>query len=751
MPARTVTRRFGEALGLGLLCVLLQQVPASFTYKAEDVIYVHASLVHLHVGLLMALVMLCRDRWVVAGAFVVTFLGWCVREWSQNPDLSLLITFGLPNFLFGWLWAIACARWAGWPRPNRLVRVRRGDISRLAFFVLLLYPLGSALMAYASLYLLWPAVAEDAAVLVFFARYFGIGILTLPLVVAWAERRQSISDPYAHSWGWPLLLLTGIVGIVASNIWVHQQLHGDGALLDYRFILLAVLAIFVLWLRPLYSMSLLSLSLFGLVTLIARDATAYIGTSTAAIIALGHSALEVFVLLLAGIYLQISSRDRRELAALVLEENLRDSVTGLPNLRAMRKRVSDMQQLHRSGQLAYLVLDHPESVANGFGLDAQAVVTRTVAERVSSLADIYVVGTGQFALLCFEPATDGYWERILNRLKNARIDAGGQVVHLQPYLGVCSMPIHSTAELDAALRQVSHLAFDARSRGELVPHYSADVSQPSADPRSNMQAASAAFDSLRKERLSLYFQPIVGLQPVSAAAPMIRGEVLCRLHDADGKLMETPAFMPYIEAAGRGAELDLAVIQCLFRLLRRHPKALHYCHHLGINITGQSLSLDSFRTQLLALLSDSPVPLQVLCFEVTERANIIDIAAASQLLQDLQRMGARIAIDDFGTGMQSFDRLKQLPVDIIKIDGTFVSHMAGNPSDRAIIEASVAIARAFGATTVAEFVESRRLAELLRGLGVDEGQGDYFGAPRPLQDVLVESMQQTGGRPTPQR
>ncbi|KRG69975.1 EAL domain-containing protein [Pseudoxanthomonas dokdonensis] len=732
------------ALGLGLLCVLLQQVPAGFRYWSANVEPFHASLVHLHVGLLMALVILCRDRWIVAGAFFVVFLGWCVRQWLHEPDLPLLLGLGLPNLLFGWAWAIACAHWAGWPKPHRLLRIRRSDLGRLALFVLLLYPLGSALIAWASMAALRPAVAHEVGVLVFFARYFGIAIVTLPLMVAWAERRQPAADRHPRWRGWPLLLLLGVAVIVASNQWV--QSHGQGTLLDYRFVLLVVLAIFVLRLRPLYSMPLLSLVLFALVVLIARHGAGDIGHSVAAIVALGHSALEVFVLLFAMIYLRISSRDRRELAALVLEETLRDTVTGLPNLRALRQRVNEMQSRGQEGWLGYLVLDHAESVATGVGLDAQATVISTVANRISSLAGIHLVGTGQLALLCLEAPADGYWERILNRVKNARIDAGGHEVHLQPYLGVCSTPIRSVADLDAGLLVSSSLAFDARGRGELVPNYSADGAVPRPDPRSSMQAAAAAFDGLRNERLSLYFQPIARLQPAAADSAGIRGEVLCRLYDIHGQLMQTPAFMPYIEAAGRGAELDLAVIRSLFRLLRQHPQALPEVHHLGINITGQSLSLASFRSQLLALLAESPLPLGALCFEVTERASIVDVPAAGRLLQELREMGARIAIDDFGTGMQSFDRLKQLPVDIIKIDGSFVSHMAGNPSDHAIIEASVAIAHAFGASTVAEFVESRQLAELLCGLGVDEGQGDFFGAPRPLPDVLTESAHALGAR-----
>ena len=181
------------------------------------------------------------------------------------------------------------------------------------------------------------------------------------------------------------------------------------------------------------------------------------------------------------------------------------------------------------------------------------------------------------------------------------------------------------------------------------------------------------------------------------------------------------------------------MVRALFRLLRKSPAALPHCREIAINLTGQSLASMSFQVELRTLLAGSPLPMSALCFEVTETAAISNTAAASHLLADLRALGCRIAIDDFGTGMQSFARLRELPVDVIKIDGSFVRNVAQLGKDYAVVQASVAVAKAFGAATVAEFVEDEDTEYCLRRLGVQRVQGYLYGAPRPLAEVLADT------------
>jgi EAL domain-containing protein (putative c-di-GMP-specific phosphodiesterase class I) len=124
-----------------------------------------------------------------------------------------------------------------------------------------------------------------------------------------------------------------------------------------------------------------------------------------------------------------------------------------------------------------------------------------------------------------------------------------------------------------------------------------------------------------------------------------------------------------------------------------------------------------------------------LVLEVTEAAAIADLQQARAFAEALERLGLRMSLDDFGAGLGSFSSLRALPVDYVKIDGQFVGGLAGNPVDREIVKAIVALARAAGRRAVAEFVSDQDTLELLTALGVDLAQGFHIGRPRPLEEL----------------
>jgi EAL domain-containing protein (putative c-di-GMP-specific phosphodiesterase class I) len=124
-----------------------------------------------------------------------------------------------------------------------------------------------------------------------------------------------------------------------------------------------------------------------------------------------------------------------------------------------------------------------------------------------------------------------------------------------------------------------------------------------------------------------------------------------------------------------------------------------------------------------------------LIVEIKETAAIADLQQARTFAEALERLGVRMSLDDFGAGLGSFSSLRALPIDYLKIDGQFVGGLAGNPVDREIVKAIVALARAAGRRTVAEFVSDQETLELLAELGVDLAQGFHVGRPRPLEEL----------------
>lgn len=729
---------------LGGMCLLLQQVPIRYRIDFFGEV-ADASLIHLHTGLLLAIAMLVRDRRVVAGCFALTFVGWTLRQLYlfDNGQPTWMLAWGAATYLLQFAWTLTCARWMGWPRAEG-ARMQRGDLVRFAAIGLLMYPLVMALLGLSIVLVSSPADALSAAFQMFFAKQFGVAVLTLPLVVGWLERNAPTppGDVGTH-WLWPIVLGLGLAVSLWAAVQVRHAFSGFSALLsgpvlmDYRFAVLVVLAWCMLRLPPRWAMLSLSLTLLLLVGMVAG--TAEYANTPVGFFNLLHIAAEMNILLLAMLYLWLTNRDRSALAEQLSEETLRDQVTGLPNLKALRERMD--RPLPRA-ELGYLLLDQTDTLVAGFGLDTQAQAMNATARRLDDLVETYYVGTGQFALLPRPKRDADLWERVMARVEHAEIDVGGEPIRLLPYLGVAAFNGTHASVIDGAVLAASHLAFEARQHGELRPRYS-DVgdTQVRRTHRRQLHDATEALASLRSERVALYFQPIRDLSADMGAGAEPRplaGEVLCRLLDERGEIMSPARFMAPLEAAGRGAELDLAVVRALFRQLRKSPGALPHCREIAINLTGQSLASMSFQVELRTLLAGSPLPMSALCFEVTETAAISNTAAASHLLADLRALGCHIAIDDFGTGMQSFARLRELPVDVIKIDGSFVRNVAQLGKDYAVVQASVAVAKAFGATTVAEFVEDEDTEFCLRRLGVHRVQGYLYGAPRPLADVLAE-------------
>jgi len=737
------TTRGGRILLLGSVCLLLQQV--AVPYRLE--LWSHAapaSLVHLHVGLLLAIAMLDRDRWVMPGCYALIMLGWLVRALHLGYTPAELGVGSLVSVV-GCAWTYWCAR-VGLKRPAAPGRepLSQGDLLRFALFGLLVFPLGQALLGL--LYGLPFGTASQVSGLIetLFAKYFGVLVVTLPAVVAWTERRRPALAGRNGHWGLLFLLVLGGVLSVGLSRVVRIDLSGTptgGAVLtDYRIAVLAVLTWCMLHMRLAFAMPLLAATLLLMVGNL--GGAAMLTRTPVGFLNLVHLALEMGIVLMAMMYYLLASRDREDMARRLDEQARRDSLTGLPNLRALRRQA---EQRPEACGLACLLLDQADTLTVGYGLGAQTRVMTEVAARLEAhdVQSCYL-GSGQFALLA-ECGGRIDWGALLRDIEQPGFLVEGQNVRLLPYLGVARFGGDTGLDLDAALMLASSLAFEARASNEVEPLFANAERATLQQAQARLHGASAALAHLRRpDGLVLFFQPVLPLGELRLGGRIV-GEVLCRLRDEQGELLRPDRFLPAVEAARRGPELDLAVVAELFAQLRRSPELVAACGRISVNLTGQSLASESFRVRLLELLEQAPLRLSRLCFEITETVAIFTAEQASLLLDELRVRGCRIAIDDFGVGMQSFARLKELPVDIIKIDGSFVRNLTRDPRDYAMVQASVAVARACGAEVVAEYVEDEDTAACLRKLGVHWGQGYLYARPMPLREGLCWTCAQADG------
>lgn len=250
--------------------------------------------------------------------------------------------------------------------------------------------------------------------------------------------------------------------------------------------------------------------------------------------------------------------------------------------------------------------------------------------------------------------------------------------------------------------------------------------------------------ALEQERFCLYAQSIAPLQPDGQRG--LHFEVLLRLRDEQGQIISPAAFIPAAERYGIMPTVDRWVIARTLATLAEHPAALRHIDTCAINLSGPSLDDDGLLDFVQAQLSTHGIAPQLLCFEITETSAIASLSSATRLIQALRTLGCRFALDDFGVGMSSLTYLKQLPVDYLKIDGGFVRDMLQDPSNHAMVEMINRIGHILGKRTVAEYVESREIAQALQAVGVDYAQGFALARPVPLDTQYFESGAQAARR-----
>jgi EAL domain-containing protein (putative c-di-GMP-specific phosphodiesterase class I) len=246
--------------------------------------------------------------------------------------------------------------------------------------------------------------------------------------------------------------------------------------------------------------------------------------------------------------------------------------------------------------------------------------------------------------------------------------------------------------------------------------------------------------ALREDRLVLHYQPIVSLRD----RRIVRHEALVRLADGAGGLLAPGSFLPAAERYGVIRAIDREVLDkalAALASLTREPlraggrvrvRTRMRSPSIAVNISALSLTDPQMLDFLRERLEHHRVDGRALVLELTETASISDMESARTFCAGAAELGCEIALDDFGAGFGSFHYLRHLEFAYLKIDGAFISGLAGSEGDRRVVASLVALARSFGARTVAEYVQDARTLALLARLGVDYAQGFAIGRPGPL-------------------
>ncbi|HEX8756261.1 MAG TPA: EAL domain-containing protein [Steroidobacteraceae bacterium] len=216
-------------------------------------------------------------------------------------------------------------------------------------------------------------------------------------------------------------------------------------------------------------------------------------------------------------------------------------------------------------------------------------------------------------------------------------------------------------------------------------------------------------------------------------------ELLVRMIDEDGTAAGPDSFMSAAVRYQLMQSIDRWVIETAIERFKAHAGTFSGMPlSFAINFSGQSLNDESFGDFLIERIRSSGLAPELFCFELTENATIASIARASELMEKIRTLGCGIALDDFGTGLSSLSYLRQLPVTMLKIDGSFVRDVVRDPRAESMVRAIAQLARTMSLTTVAEYVETEEIRARVATLGVDYGQGFAIAKPLPLDEVLAE-------------
>ncbi|WP_065760845.1 EAL domain-containing protein [Pseudomonas defluvii] len=416
-----------------------------------------------------------------------------------------------------------------------------------------------------------------------------------------------------------------------------------------------------------------------------------------------------------------------------------DALTGLANRREFEFRLEQaLAGLSRSTarhSLLFLDLDQFKLVNDTSGHAAGDELLRHICALLQgglregdTLARL---GGDEFGIL-LENCPPEQAERIAENLRQT-VQSLHFVWKGRPFMTTVSIGLvplsQPPATLEASLRAADMACYMAKEKGRnRVQVYHAD------DTELSMRVGEMAWIqrlhvALEENRFCLYSQEIAALgEPGNAGGHL---EILLRLHDESGRTILPDSFIPAAERYGLMTALDRWVVRNVFQVIREaldRPRQgpLAMC---AINLSGSSIGDDNFLEYLHRMFSEFSIPPQLVCFEITETSAIANLGSAIRFINDLKGLGCRFSLDDFCAGMSSFAYLKHLPVDFLKIDGSFVKDMLDDPINRAMVEVINHIGHVMGKRTIAEFVETPLIEQALREIGVDYAQGYLIERP----------------------
>jgi len=416
---------------------------------------------------------------------------------------------------------------------------------------------------------------------------------------------------------------------------------------------------------------------------------------------------------------------------------MHDGLTGLFNRHyfetELKQFTATAARGHGPHALLYVDLDHFKVINDTLGHHQGDLVLKNISALIQTRlreSDILSrIGGDEFALLF--PNTDQETALTLAEDICKQLDEYQFKVEDQIFKVNCSIGISEISGLEAMaeeyMKQADIALYAAKKQGRNLAHIYASDDSHSKELQASLEWARKLQQAVADDNLVLYFQPVVEIN----SRQTVYHEALVRLQ-IENKIVSPGEFIPALEREGGMSLLDRQVVSKAIKYLADHNQLTK----IAINLSAQGFSDKRLVPLIKEKLDKYQVDGKRIIFELTESASLSNIDATQQIITKISELGCAFSIDDFGTGFSTFNYLKQLPAQSVKIDGSFVIDLATNPVDRALVKAIYEVATALNKKTVAEFVENEEALKILQEIGVTYAQGYHLGKPKPVDELF---------------
>lgn len=432
----------------------------------------------------------------------------------------------------------------------------------------------------------------------------------------------------------------------------------------------------------------------------------------------------------------------RELAKNLSHQARHDALTGLYNRYEFDMQLKYvLQSAHQKQQrhcVCFMDLDQFKIVNDSCGhLAGDQLLTQVAQHLKANLRNTDILarlGGDEFGLIlvdCNQDTALSIANKLVQSMKEFRFTWNDRIFTVGISIGL--LPIDaSSGELKDVIAMADAACYQAKNTGRNRVHVAR------SDDLAVIQRQGDAFwlhylrDALEQDGFVLYQQMIKQNRLESSGEETLHSEILLRMRDEQGAIVKPDHFLPTAERYHLMPQVDRWVVNKALNKLQETLATTKNLVRFSINLSGQSLADPVFAQYVSEQIDSHAFPKGSVCFEITETAAISNLDQAVRFMHLLKEKGCLFALDDFGSGLSSFNYLKNLPVDFLKIDGSFINDIVSNPVDRAMVASIHEIGSIMGVRTIAEYVSSGEIQETLLEIGIDYIQGNHIQVASPF-------------------